>query len=388
MRDMRTIVFIVGLLVLFSAGVFGQQVTRRVCDTIHYELIREKIIIPVTVNGIKVKYIVDTGGKTGTMRDVAVDMKATSTGTSTSVSDINQAGTSFQTGILHDVELSPNYRLPRLETMIFPATGFFRELGVAGILGGDAFARSVITFDSREKIMVINYPYRPAGLKITDGVRMFPGQSSHSIVDTDFGGVSKRVLFDTGASGLLLLSSIDYDDLKDKVKNIKVAEAIGVNMVGISGVGQPVEIDKVAIGEMTFLDKKFTNVGSITINMGMSIIGIDMLRYGKIVIDYMRERFYFFPYGEEIVDAGGAPKTWNVGILPVKGHFEVTTVWDNLKDQLEFGDRVVNINGKNLSSVAQSQLEIDALLDAIEGDSAYIIILKEGRERKVEIKRF
>src|SRR5699024_2843274 len=114
----------------------------------------------------------------------------------------------------------------------------------------------------------------------------------------------------------------------------------GVNMVGISGVGQPVEIDKVAIGEMTFLDKKFTNVGSITINMGMSIIGIDMLRYGKIVIDYMRERFYFFPYGEEIVDAGGAPKTWNVGILPVKGHFEVTTVWDNLKDQLEFGDRV------------------------------------------------
>lgn len=366
----------------------GNKLPGRVCDTIHYELIREKIIIPVTVNGIKVKYIVDTGGKTGTMRDVAVDMKATSTGTSTSVSDINRAGTSFQTGILHDVELSPNYRLPRLETMIFPATGFFRELGVAGILGGDAFARSVITFDSREKIMVINYPYRPAGLKITDGVRMFPGQSSHSIVDVDFGGVSKRVLFDTGASGLLLLSSIDYGDLKDKVKNIKVAEAIGVNMVGISGVGQPVEIDKVAIGEMTFLDKKFTNVGSITINMGMSIIGIDMLRYGKIVIDYMRERFYFFPYGEEIVDAGGAPKTWNVGILPVKGHFEVTIVWDNLKDQLEFGDRVVNINGKNLSSVAQSQLEIDALLDAIEGDSAYIIILKEGRERKVEIKRF
>ncbi len=72
----------------------------------------------------------------------------------------------------------------------------------------------------------------------------------------------------------------------------------------------------------------------------------------------------------------------------MKGHFEVTIVWDNLKDQLEFGDRVVNINGKNLSSVAQSQLEIDALLDAIEGDSAYIIILKEGRERKVEIKRF
>ena len=116
------------------------------------------------MNGLKVKYIVDTGGKTGTMRDIAVDMKALSTGTSTSVSDINRAGTNFQTGILQNVELSPNYKLSRLETMIFPMTGFFKELGVAGILGGDAFAQSVITFDAREKIMVINYPYRPAGL--------------------------------------------------------------------------------------------------------------------------------------------------------------------------------------------------------------------------------
>lgn len=32
----------------------------------------------------------------------------------------------------------------------------------------------------------------------------------------------------------------------------------------------------------------------------------------------------FSRMNEAIVDAGGAPKTWNVGILPVKGHFEVT----------------------------------------------------------------
>ena len=330
----------------------------------------------------------DTGGKTGTMRDIAVDMKALSTGTSTSVSDINRAGTNFQTGILQNVELSPNYKLSRLETMIFPMTGFFKELGVAGILGGDAFVQSVITFDACEKIMVINYPYRPAGLKITEGVQMFPGKENHSIVDVDFGGVARRVLFDTGASDLLLLSSSDYEVLKDQVRNTKVAEAIGVNMVGISGVGQPVEIDKVVVDEMNFLDKKFVNVGSITINMGMSIVGVDILQYGEVVIDYMRNRFYFFPYDEAIVDAGGAPKTWNVGILPVKGHFEVTTVWDSLKDELAFGDEVVNINGKNLADVAQSQLEVDAILDAIQEDTAYIIVLKEGKEKKVEIKRF
>ena len=384
---MKTILIIVGLLTLFSARSFARQTSRRVCDTIHYEFVHGKIIIPVMVNGVNVRYIVDTGGKTGTMREAAVEMKAMSTGTSTNVSDANSLGVNYPTGILQEVELSPNYKLSRLETMIFPTTGFFRELGVAGILGGDAFAQSVITFDAREKIMVINYPYRPAGLKITDGVELFPGQSNHSIVEVGFGGATKRVLFDTGATGLLLLSSTDYTDLKGRVKNTKVAEGIGVNIVGIGGVGQPVEIDKVVIDEMNFLSGKFSNVGSITINMGMSIVGVDMLQYGKVVIDYMRHRFYFFPYDQAVIDAGGAPRTWNVGILPVKGHFEVTTVWDSLKGQVAFGDQVVNINGKELSDVAQIQMEVEAILDAIEGDSAYIIILKDGKEKRVEITR-
>ena len=48
----------------------------------------------------------------------------------------------------------------------------------------------------------------------------------------------------------------------------------------------------------------------------------------------------------------------------------------------------MNINGKNLADVAQSQLEVDAILDAIQEDTAYIIVLKEGKEKKVEIKRF
>lgn len=384
---MKTVLIIVGLLTLFSTGCFAQQTSRRVCDTLHYEFVHGKIIIPVTVNGVNVKYIVDTGGKTGTMRETAVEMKVVSTGTSTNISDANSLGVNYPTGILQEVELSPNYKLSRLETMVFPTMGFFRELGVAGILGGDAFAQSVITFDSREKIMVINYPYRPAGLKITDGVELFPGQSHHSIVDVDFGGVTRRVLFDTGATGLLLLSSVDYADLKDRVKNTKAAEGIGVNIVGIGGVGQPVEIDKVVIDEMNFLSQKFTDVGSVTINMGMSIIGVDMLQYGKVVVDYMRNRFYFFPYDQVVIDAGGVPRTWNVGILPVKGHFEVTTVWDSLKGQVAFGDQVVNINGKELSDVAQNQMEVEAILDAIEGDSAYIIILKDGKEKRVEITR-
>ena len=63
---MKVIVLLVSILTLSQISVFCQQSSHRVCDTIRYEFVEGKIIIPVIVNGLKVKYIVDTGGQTGT----------------------------------------------------------------------------------------------------------------------------------------------------------------------------------------------------------------------------------------------------------------------------------------------------------------------------------
>ena len=81
------------------------QIQNKVCDTIPYEFIQEKIIIPVTVNGVNVKYIVDTGGRTGTMYDAATEMKATAAGYMR-ISDVNaQLSGSPRTKYFHRKEL-------------------------------------------------------------------------------------------------------------------------------------------------------------------------------------------------------------------------------------------------------------------------------------------
>lgn len=294
----------------------------------------------------------------------------------------------YEEAVLSNVQLSSNYKLTQMKSMVFPSNGFFRELGVVGILGSDAFAQAVVTFDAREQIMIINYPYRPDGLKISEGVAIYPGQTSHPIVDVDFGGIMKRVLFDTGANGLLILSADDYEDLKDKVENRLFSRGIGISGVGIGGfdLKNTMEMKKVSIGELNFVGKEFNNMESVTCK-GSSLMGVDMLKYGKVVIDYMRNRFYFFPYESGTEDMTGKLKNWNVGILPVKGHFEITAEWDSAKDLVALGDQVIRVNGKNLSELKQSQLEVEALLDTVEGDVTEIVILKDGKEKKVEIKR-
>ncbi len=365
---------------------YAQQ-TKRICDTIPYEFIREKIVIPVVVNGVKVKYIVDTGGQTGTMWEEAMEMKAESAGSLVSISDFNGTGVSYQKGILKNIQLSPNYQIDELNTMVLPEVGMFKDLGVAGILGGDAFAQTVITFNARKKIMILNYPYRPRGLKIEDGVEMFAGTTHHSIVNVKVGGEMKKMLFDSGAQGFFSISKDDFIEFREKGLCNQADQAYGVNGAGLVGLGEAVDVYKGSVPELDFLGKRFTNVGSITSPNSRSIIGVDILKYGEVVIDYMRNRFYFFPFDDEVEDMGGAPKTWNAGIMPRNDRFEVTTVWSSMKDQLSFGDEVVDINGTKLTGLPMSQWEIEEIMSTIEGEQAYIVILKDGKEKKVEIRK-
>ena len=385
---MKFKVFLCGIFTLaFMSGYAQQQPAKRVCDTIHYEFIQDKIVIPVIVNGVKVKYIVDTGGQTGTDWEHVKAMGGVATGASNAISDHNDKKQLYQMAKVKNVKLSPNYMLAEMKTMVLPVIGSFKSIGVVGILGGDAFAQSVVTFDAREQIMVINYPYRPDRLKITDGVEMFPGSTHHSIINMNLGGVEKRVLFDTGADGFLLLTADDFKDIEDAGRGEKTAHGFGINGVGLEGLSKPVEMSKVNVKEVTVLDKKFTNAGSVISDKSTTIVGVDLLEYGKVVIDYMRNRFYFFPFDSEIADLGGAPKTWNVSILPANERFEITTVWDSMKDVVTFGDQVININGTDITGFPMSQPAVDSVMNAIRSDVGYIVVLKDGKKEKIEIRR-
>lgn len=386
---MKRITILTGLwLLLFLTC--GQNITaqikNKVCDTIPYEFIREKIIIPVTMNGVKAKYIVDTGGKTGTMYDAAIEMKATAAGYM-SISDMNTQGASYQEAHLQNVSIGQGYKIRQLKTMVFPKNPFFTELGVAGILGGDAFEQSVVTFDSRSKIMVINYPYRPEGLKVTDGIPFANDTQHHSIINIRLGENDLRVLFDTGAGGFLLYSTEDYNRLAEVSGAQVTNHAYGIVAAGITGLGQPVDIKKVNIPSVHIMGKEFTNVGSTTTVMNATIVGVDLLKYGKVIIDYMRRRFYFFPFEEEKTDMGGAPSLWNVNILPRNKRFEVTTIWDSMKDKVAFGDQVININGTSLDNCPMSQIVVEEIMNAITGDTGYIIIKKDNQEKRIEIRK-
>ena len=235
--------------------------------------------------------------------------------------------------------------------------------------------------------MVINYPYRPERLKVTDGLPFVDSNDYHSTIKARIGGKDVNVLIDTGADGFLMYSTDDFNKSAghDEVKVTN--QANGIVAAGLTGLGNPVDIKKVDISSVNLMGKEFTHVGSTTTVMNETIIGVDLLKYGKIVIDYMRKRFFFLPFDKAPTDMGGAPKMWNVSILPRNEQFEITTVWDSMKDKVAFGDQVLNINGTSLKDLPLSQKAIEDIMNAITTDTGYIIVKKGNKEQQIEIKR-
>lgn len=71
------------------------------------------------MNGVKVKYIVDTGGQTGTDWEYVKKMGGVATGASNSISDHNDIKELYQIAEVQNVQLSPNYTLSKMKTMVF-----------------------------------------------------------------------------------------------------------------------------------------------------------------------------------------------------------------------------------------------------------------------------
>lgn len=362
------------------------QIQNRVCDTIPYDYIHNRIVIPVVLNGIPVRYIVDTGGQTGTVAEVAVKAGAEAQGYA-GVSDLNSNKSVFQKGVISNVALSPHHTLAQLSSLILPENGFFDELGVVGILGCDAFAGTVVTIDERNKILVINIPYRPERLKVGDGLPLLSTNSLHPIVEVPFGNTTVEVLFDTGVPDFLLLSMQDAERLTTAQAAHKESEAFGIVGAGIHGLGDPVKIARLTVPELTVGTRRFTGASGTTTVMDNSIIGAPLLHHGKVVIDFLRRRFYFLPYSQEPVDMTGEPGHWNVDILPLDGAFRITTVWESLGREAAFGDKVVEINGTRLDSVPMDEWSIRRIMADIPTDTATLIIEKEGKERRIIITK-
>ena len=365
----------------------GYSQTELKSDTIPYELAGEKMILTVKIDGKPVRFIFDSGGRNLVTSDFAKDLNIKIQGNEM-VSDVNNKISRMYKGIFPDMEIGRSTKIKNVSVLVTSPNTYFRKLNVAGLLSGEAFSKICLLICSREKQIIMTYPFRPKGISRIDGIKMSMGNNFHTVVPLQIANTAIDFLFDTGMHGLIHLTNNDYKKIKDASGITSKANGCGFWYVGIGGVRDVVQEEFVKLNIDTFhiKDKSFANIGTFTQNRQMSIIGLGLSEYGNIMLDYPRSLFYFFPFDNNITDMNEATKIWNVKILPKDGHFEITGIIGEA--DFKIGEQVWNINGTDLSSIPLDELTINEIMDSITAETGYLLIgVSKDKTKKVMIKK-
>lgn len=345
-------------------GIALGQTRTQMNDTIPFEMVQGKMVFTGRIDGKPARLILDTGGQNFVVAD-SVERFGVEFVRDKTVADVNDARIATWTGKVRNFGVGRFWGWQVKEVTVVPGNPFYKEIGVAGAVGGDMFREACLTIDKRNGRFMISYPYRPAGIQRSAGVAMNMDGAYVAVAPVGVGGRSIEVLFDTGASGFFSLSKGDYE----KIRDVAPVERRGYGMlyVGAAGIEGAVRdsIYKVNISQMTLPGGKvLNNVGTLVGSHPTSIAGQQLLDHGMLMIDYPRGLLYFFPYDDGPADATGQTRVWNAKILPVvengQGLFRiVATVGDT---PASIGDRVWAINGIDLADEPLSENTVNTLL--------------------------
>lgn len=360
------------------------QTRQQMYDTIPFDIVQNKFIFTAQIDGKPVRLILDTGGQNIIVSD-SVEKFGVEFVRDQTIADVNDARIRTYVGKVKNFKVGRFWGWQVKEVTVVPNNPFFRELGVAGAVGGDMFKEACLTVDRREKRFMISYPYRPPGISRTAGVAMNTGGTYHAVVPVEMGGRTVDVLFDTGASGFLSLSTSDYERIKDGVESQESGH--GILYVGAAGIAGAVTdtIRKVNIPQMTLPGGKvLTNVGTLAGNHPSTIAGQQLFDLGRVMLDYPRGLLYFFPYEEGVTDVSAQTRVWNVRILPMveDGHGLFRVVATIGDAGVEVGERVWAIDGTVLADQKLSESVVNELLDG-----CYSATLTVGDDRREVVVR-
>ncbi len=312
---------IIYLLLVITMPIFGQNDlldfkgtnAKNYYEEISFEYIGDKIIIPVKIEGKTYRFLFATGSPCMISKEIykSIQPKILK---QTKIRDANQNSKNTLFTSLEKIEFGAIV----FENLPVAVYDFNSVIGINcfnfdGIIGSNLFTNSIFQIDlSQKKIRF---------------------------------GITEDVLLDTGASGFYSLSKRVYNKFfkNSHIYNI-IAESTGTSVIGFHGIPSPKKHFKMHINTLKINDFIIGNIITQTDNDEYSKIGVDILKYGIVTLDYKNKKFYLDPKSK-IVN-GIEP---DFGFEPVNkaNKLIIGFVWDDeLKKKISYGDEIIEINGK------------------------------------------
>ena len=354
----RMKIYITCLLILLGLPLCAQDIDLNIGETkaknyfeeIDFEFVSDKIIVPVDIEGITYKFILDTGAPNIISKQIN-DLISTEVLKIIPIKDASGIQLNLEAVSVKALKFG-NITFENTAALVYDAKSnpLFNCFDVDGIIGSNMLRHSIIQIDVERKKLIITDTRKKLNLDKNNSSKIkLIGNQSSPYVWVHLKGVNQGkdlVLFDTGANSFYDISKRNYEIFKNKDIFNVVGESIGASSVSLFG-DVPVQNHyKVHLPTLEINGLEFNNCIAITTNDRNSRIGAEILRYGIVTIDFVNKRFYINSTSQKInieTPEFGFSKTLKNGKLIIG------FIWDNvLAKQLSYGDEILEINGKDV----------------------------------------
>jgi hypothetical protein len=346
------------ILVLFSSVIYSQKINfssvtidqKNYYEELKFEVVLEKIIIPVTINNKTYKFLLDTGAPNIISNTVLKDLEIQNQ-KNILVSDANNKKQDMNMVGVKSIKIN-NLDFQNTVALVSDLDNhfLFKCYEIDGFIGSNLLQNSILKISLKDKIIIITDDIKK--LKTTakpTELKLIGAQKSPFIALNLFGKNNEKgseyALLDTGMDGLYDISNrINTIFQKENIVE-KLATNIGASDVGIFGVNVSKEQQLIKVNAVEINQTTFENIVTTTTDDNNSRIGLDLLKYGDVIIDFKSKKFYF--EAEKKIDLNDKHPIVSLSLDENK-KIIVGHVWNNdYLDKIQFGDEVIRLNNYN-----------------------------------------
>jgi len=313
-----------------------------------FQKINNKIIVDVELGGKKRKFILDTGAPMVISNKLFNELNYTVL-SKQKISDINQNTDSLLLVKVDSLKIGNNF-ITELPAIVLANNLIMDCLEVDGFIGSKALRNSVIQFDIKNQIMIITNNISKLKLDLPIGNDIMLDQQSSPYLKFNIGAkISEFVLFDTGSDEFYSMANEKIEKFR-KAKDFKIIyKSSGSNTLGMAGFANSKETSLMFMPFIKLNGVKIDNIISESNNDINSRIGVKMLDYGKLTLDYKNKKCFFEPYSN---NQEFENNQLQISLNFIDNHLCIGKIWTKeLNQQVEIGDKIISINDINVDNM-------------------------------------
>lgn len=374
---------------LFSQNVDfdkGSTSQKKYFEEIRYELVKDKIIVPVTINGQVFRFLLDTGAPNIISKRL-FDALGLVESTSVNINDANNL-----TQSMHATEI-PNLKIGTLNftnqiALIYDihSNNLLSCYNIDGFIGSNLFRKSILKVSPSQQKIYITNNVKNLSPKTKPSKMELVGSQKAPYVKFNFVGknnnkASELVLIDTGMDGYYDMANLNFNYFSESGIFEIVGESTGVSGIGIFGAG-PSNLQRLLKVENAIVNTiVFKNLIIETTDDMNSRIGLAFLDHSDLILDFKHKEVYF-ETRDTVVLEDKVPK-----YIPtmIDNKFVIGMVWDqNLAKSMTSGDEIISIDSKKVNEL--SPCEIMDLRSTFKNKTNYTIEIKNKENKIVSLK--